>query len=166
MILLASLAFAGDVLDDGHAVRSVLAAESFTLTQPYAYEWAADHRLVTNGTLLVIDVDPVWIQPKDARQAVLYVGDTPAERIAGVWPSSRIVVLVPGDVDPTKVPIYFGGYELPEKVDRAAGKGSLLGAQGKGFGPKAIPTPSAQRFDTRDALLARAATLLAEKSAD
>ena len=35
MILMCALALAGDVLDDGRAVRAVLAAESFTLAQPY-----------------------------------------------------------------------------------------------------------------------------------
>lgn len=152
--LLCAFASAGDVLDDGLAVRAVLAAQSFTLAAPYAYEWSADHRSVATGTLLQLDVDPAWLRPRDASQPVLYVGDTPAERIGGDWRAGRVVVLVPGDVDPATEPIYFGGHELPERVAREDGRATLAIARARGFSPRPIPPAGARAFATREELVA------------
>lgn len=140
ILLLASLAFAADVLDDGHAVHAITAAVPFTLTTPYAYDWSADHPQVKSGTILVLDVDPAWLEPSNVRQAVLYVGGLPAERLDTGYPEGRIVVIVPGTIDVKTAPIYFGGYELPERVDSKAGASTLAAAKAKGIGPLAVPS--------------------------
>lgn len=137
--LLVSFALAGDVLDDGHAVRAVKAAVPFTLTTPYAYDWSAERAEVKAGTILVLDVDPAWLEPSNVRQAVLYVGALPAEKLNTGYPEGRLVVIVPSSVNVATAPIYFGGYELPERVDTAAGAATLTTALARGIKPLVVP---------------------------
>lgn len=156
--LLTSFCFAGDVLDDGHAVRGVLFAQTVTLDQPMRYDWTAERPLVTTGTFLVLDVDPAWLVPSDTQQAVLYVGDVPAARLNTGWPGGTLAVFVPGTVDVTTAPIYFGGYELAETVDAKAGAATLAAARKKGFGPRALPMQlTAVHYADERALVALAA---------
>ena len=89
------------VVDDGHAIHAVLAVQPFTLTTPYAYDWSASHFQVKAGTILVLESDPIWLIPSDSKQAVLYVGDTPCERLNPGFPDGRLVVIVPSGPDLT-----------------------------------------------------------------
>lgn len=129
------------VVDDGHAIQKVLAAQPFTLTTPYAYEWTASHFQVKSGTILVLESDPIWLIPSNSKQAVLYVGDTPCERLNAGFPDGRLVVVVPSGPDLTRVPIYYGGYELPETVTSTTGAATLAQARKQGMQPLPQPTP-------------------------
>lgn len=141
------------VLDDGHAVRAVRAIQPFSLSRSYNYEWSSERAPVTEGLLLVLDVDPAFLIPSDTRQAVLYCGDLPVERLNTGWPDGRLVVLVPGQVDLARNPLYFGGYELPEAVSRTDGQARLEIALRNGIRPLPVPAPSPpMALSGRDAL--------------
>ena len=129
------------VVDNGHAIQKVIAVQPFTLTTPYAYEWTASHFQVKSGTILVLDSDPIWLIPSDSKQAVLYVGDTPCERLNAGFPDGRLVVVVPSGPDLSRVPIYYGGYELPENVTSTSGAATLAQARKQGLQPLPQPFP-------------------------
>ncbi len=137
LLLLLPHAHAAPPVDDGHAVRAILSATPFELTTSYTYDWSAEHPDVKSGTLLVLDVDPAWLVPSDIHQAVLFVGAVPAERVNTGFPDGRLVVIVPAGVDVARSPVYFSGYDLPERIDAAAGQKALEGAVNRG----ALPLP-------------------------
>ena len=116
-------------------VLDVLAARSVTFGTPHPYPWAKDHAPLTEGTVLVLQVEPALVVPRQVGVPVLFVGDTPVERINTGWPSGRLVVLVPGDVDLATAPAWFGSTELPERVDEERGRAELDAALAAGFQP-------------------------------
>jgi len=66
---------------------------------------------------------------------VLYVGDQTAERINRGHKSKHLVVVVPGDVDLEKTPIWFGTPGLPEQVDAKTVKAERNAADNAGIKP-------------------------------
>lgn len=116
-------------------VLDLLAVRPVTFEAPHPYPWRRDHPPLTDGLLLVLEVDPGLARPRQVGEPVLYVGDTPAERLNPGWPSGRLLVLVPGDVDPAVDPIWFGSPELPERVDARRGAAELAAARARGFAP-------------------------------
>lgn len=158
--LLLPLALAAKPDSDAcHAVRSVLSATTFTLATPYRYEWSADAVDVTSGTLLVLGVDPTWLVPSNTRQPTLFAGALPVERLGTGYPDGHLVVVVPSVVDLARAPLYFSGYDLPERIDSAAGKRALDAASTAGCAPLPIPAQKALSLPGRTALLDHAARL-------
>ncbi len=135
VLTLASPASAATVVDDGHGVHAILSVTPFTVTTPYKYEFSAEHPNVKSGLILVLDSDPIWLIPSDSKQAVLYVGDQPVEKVNKGFPDGRLIVIVPAGWDLTRVPIYYGGYELPETVTAQMGKDTLVQARKQGLAP-------------------------------
>ena len=127
------------VLDDGRAVLAVEAVQPFELRTGYTYHWISTQPTLTEGTMLLLRVDPAWLVPSDTRSPVLYVGDTPAEPVAGGWPSDHLVVVVPGRPDLRQVPVYMGGTELPERVTPQDGAATLALARRQGVRPLDVP---------------------------
>lgn len=150
--LLLPLVHATPPVDDGHAVHTVLSAIPFQLDAAYSYDWSAEHPMIKSGTVLVLDVDPAWLVPSDVRQAVLYVGAVPAERLNTGFPDGRLVVIVPADVDVARSPIYFSGYDLPERIDAAAGKRALADATARGCAPLPVTLSPVIVASDREAL--------------
>jgi homoserine dehydrogenase len=52
------------------AVKGILALRRFTLATPYQYTWSSERRMVATGTLVVLDVDPAYVIPRDTLQPV------------------------------------------------------------------------------------------------
>jgi hypothetical protein len=117
------------------AVDDVVYARTFTLEQGYKFEWRKDQPLVKQGTILVLKVDPDLVYARQVAEPVLYVGDTTAERINVGYGSGRVIAIVPGKVDLSKSPIWFGTPELPERVDAAMIKSERSAAQKAGIKP-------------------------------
>src|SRR5690606_37988228 len=73
--------------------------------------------------IIVIEVNPDLVYPRQSAEPVLYVGDQTAQRLNVGYESGFVVALVPGELegdnklDLTKAPIWFGTPELPERVD-------------------------------------------------
>lgn len=152
--LLLPLALASPPGSDAcHAVRAVLSATTFTLDAPYRYEWSADAIDVTSGTLLVLDVDPAWLVPSDTRQPTLFAGALPVERLGTGYPDGHLAVVVPSVVDLAHAPLYFSGYDLPERIDAATGKAALSAASAAGCAPLPMPPAKARSLPTHAALV-------------
>jgi hypothetical protein len=102
----------------------LLLTQSFTLSQAYTYTWVAERPAITEGTIVVVQVDPEDARVRQVGGPVLYVGSVPAERTNNGDLDGVIVAFVPGKVDLTQTPIYWGPATLPERVD--ATKGSQI----------------------------------------
>ncbi|MHC4427852.1 MAG: hypothetical protein ACYS0D_04515 [Planctomycetota bacterium] len=109
------------------AVRDIIYARPFTLDKSEGHGWRMEKPMVSSGYVLVLEVDPDLVYPRQQAEPVLYVGRQTAERINHGHESGRVVAIVPGQIDPqredyldlSKVRIWFGTPELPERVDAA-----------------------------------------------
>jgi len=101
------------------AVDGILLAQSFILDEPYEHSWQAERPMVASGMLLVLEVNPDLVLPRQTLEPVLYVGDVTAERVNNGYPSGKVVAIVPGPVNLTSAPIWFGDPALPEQVTTA-----------------------------------------------
>lgn len=149
----ASPALTPVVLDDGHAVHSVVAVQPFALDQAISYAWSAEHPKMDHGLLVVLEVDPSWLRPSDTHQAVLYADGIPVERLNTGFPSGRVAIVIPDRATLGATSLYFGGYELPERVDASFGAEVHRLATAEGIHPLPSPPPSALlRFKDEEAL--------------
>ncbi|MBW2263975.1 MAG: hypothetical protein JRG91_18595 [Deltaproteobacteria bacterium] len=117
------------------AVDGLLHAQRFTLEEPHEYKWMKDHPAITEGTLVVIEVNPECARPRQAAMPVLYAGDVPVEIAVDGYPSGRLVAFIPGHVDLTKTPLFYGAPDLPERVDAERGSAELTAAIKVGINP-------------------------------
>lgn len=120
------------------AVQDIVFAQPFTLDQGEVSTWRADRPMVDSGYIIVLKVNPDLVYPRQSAEPVLYVGDTTAERINVGYRSGYVVAIVGADItgekamDLSKVKIWFGTPELPERVDatRIAQESALADAAG------------------------------------
>lgn len=101
------------------AVDDIVYARPFTLEQGYPYVWSKERPWVSQGTLLVLKVNKDLVYPREIAMPVLYVGNQPAERLNRGHESGHVIVIVPGQVDLSKTPIWFGAPNFPHDVDAA-----------------------------------------------
>ena len=92
-------------------------AQRFVLAQAATHWWRAERPKYETGWLLVLTVDPKHVTPRNAEEAVLYVGDQTAERVNQGSESGRIVAIVPGEMPLTEAEIFFGSPGFPERID-------------------------------------------------
>ena len=83
MILGASIALAEvpPVPETPASIESLLYARPFTLDEGFRFDWRQERPLVTQGVLLVIEVDQDLVYPRQVAEPVLYVGDQTAMRL-------------------------------------------------------------------------------------
>jgi hypothetical protein len=99
------------------AVADLIYARPFTLEKSFKFFWSKERQNVTTGTLLVLKIDKALVYPRAIATPVLYVGNRTAERLNHGHKSGHVIAIVPGEVDLTKQPIWFGSPDLPERVD-------------------------------------------------
>ncbi|UYV11423.1 MAG: hypothetical protein NCW75_08925 [Phycisphaera sp.] len=135
------------------AVQDIVFAQPFTLDRGEVSTWRAERPVVDSGYILVLKVNPDLVYPRQSAEPVLYVGDTTAERMNVGYRSGYVVAVVGADItgekamDLSKVKIWFGTPELPERVDanRIAQESALADAAGiKAFDADKISTLLAQ----------------------
>jgi hypothetical protein len=100
-------------------VANVLYARQFTLETGYKHTWRNEQPTVTTGTILVLEVNPDLVYPRQVAEPVLYVGNQTAERVnvaGSAYESGRVIAIVPGTFDLKTTTIWFGTPELPERV--------------------------------------------------
>ena len=98
------------------SIRNIVFAQRFTLETPYTNNWRKDRPALSSGTLIVAQVDPAYVVPRNALQPVLYAGNSTVIRLNEGYPSGSVIGIVPGNIDLTTAPVWFGTPELPERV--------------------------------------------------
>jgi len=117
------------------AVDEVVYVRPFSLNDGFRYDWCNEPFQVTKGTILVIKVNPTLVIPRQMQEPVLYVGTQAAMRLNQGDQSGYVVAVVPGDVDLTKDPVWFGTPELPERVNAARVQAEREQAEKAGIKP-------------------------------
>ena len=95
---------------------TLLEAHPFTLLEPATHWMRAEQPTYTEGWLVVLETSRDVLLPRQTYENVLYVGSETVERINTGAQSGVLVGIVPGPVDLTQAPIFFGEPELPENV--------------------------------------------------
>lgn len=155
------------------AVDGILLAQAFSLDEPYEFSWLAERPLVSRGMILVLEVNPDLVLPRQTAEPVLYVGDSTAERVNTGYPSGKVVAIVPGPVDLASARIWFGEPMLPEQVTPAIIADQRTRAAEAGIAPFAANTAgmavqaggSELQVADYDALRRRAAELVQQYAA-
>lgn len=148
-------------------VRALLSVQPFTLENGFIYEWSAERPLVTEGLLLVLNVDPAFLRPRETQEPVLFVGPFPAQRLSWNLETGRMIVLVPARVDLSQEPVWFGTPGLPEEIDLKTAQAERRSALSAGIRPwdreavkRASPAPGEEaRYHSRIELLLAATAL-------
>jgi hypothetical protein len=135
------------------AVQDIVFAQPFSLETGEMSYWRAERPIVKSGYIIVLKVNPDLVYPRQTAEPVLYVGDTTAQRLNVGYRSGHVVAVVGADItgdkamDLSKVKIWFGTPELPERVDanRIAQESALADAAGiKAFDAEKIANLLAQ----------------------
>lgn len=95
-------------------VKALLLARPFTLTQGFSFDWRQERPTISRGFLVVIEVNPDLVYPRQTAEPVLYVGDQTAMRLNIGYTSGRVIAVVPETSDLRH--IWFGTPQLPERV--------------------------------------------------
>lgn len=121
LIVLVSSAIARDdirpVPKTPSAVIDIVFARPFTLAKGYTYDWRKERPLVRSGILVVLKVNPDLVIPRNSAEPVLYAGNQTVQRLNHGHESGYVIGIIPGEVDLTRVPIWFGRPGLPERVN-------------------------------------------------
>lgn len=94
-------------------VQDILFAQPFTIKQGYEYDWSAERPMITSGQIVVFQVNPDLVYPRQTSEPVLYVGSMPAERLNVGYLSGRVVAIVPDSLDPAT------GKMVPQDLSKA-----------------------------------------------
>jgi hypothetical protein len=116
-------------------VGDLVYARYFSLEAGYPYYWSKERPVVTTGTLVVVKAEKPSAIPRQVAGPVMYVGDIPAWRLNQGYESGHVLAIVPGKVDLTGVPIWFGESGLPQNVDTATARSQRALAEQAGIAP-------------------------------
>ena len=117
------------------AAQRLLHVAQFEMEEPFPFTWHAEKMPVRQGTMLVIEVAPELILPRQTAEPVLYVGEHTAWRVSGYNEAGIVVAFVPAHVDLSVAPVWFGSPELPERVDGETAARELQTARSAGIAP-------------------------------
>lgn len=146
------------------SVRNILLAQPFTLETPYTSTWSKERTTVSSGVLIVVEVDPAYVIPRDALQPVLYAGNSTVERLNHGYPSGRVIGIVPGNIDLTNAPIWFGSPQLPERVTASTIQSERARAESAGV--RALPSARISSIQRSPVAVKDLATLLRDVAAE
>lgn len=116
-------------------VKDILYAQPFTLEKGYKNDWSKEREVVSSGVLVVLEVDPTLVEPRDAAEPILYAGNTPVQRLNHGQQSGRVIGIVPGVADLAGSPIWFGLPGLPEHVTPETVRAERAQAEKSGIRP-------------------------------
>jgi hypothetical protein len=120
------------------AVDQVVYARPFSLNDGFQYQYTNEPFQVTQGTILVLKVDPKLVVPRQIGEPVLYVGKQAAMRLNQGDQSGYVVAVVPGRVDLTKDLVWFGTAEVPERINAARVQAERQQAEKAGIKPLSV----------------------------
>ena len=131
-------------------VNHIVWAVPFKLETPYRNFWRAEQPEVSSGYVVVLQVDPDLVKPRQTEEPVLYVGDQVAERVNCGHASGHVIAIVPGIPNNTGQSndlhgalFWFGKPALPERID-----GAEIAAQKQTARAANIRVFAAERIDT------------------
>jgi hypothetical protein len=104
----------------------------------YKHDWRKERPMVTAGTLVVLKINPDLVVPRQTAEPVLYAGNQTVQRLNSGHESGHLIVIIPGKVDLTQIPIWFGRPELPERVDANMIKSERALAEAANIQPFAV----------------------------
>jgi hypothetical protein len=111
-------AFASSVSLHAQAQKvDVVCIQPFQLDKPYKCDWRIERPEVLSGLLVVIKVDTNLVKPINCMERVLYAGNHTVQRLNQGDKSGYVVGIIPGPIDFTKEPVWFGSPALPEQVE-------------------------------------------------
>ncbi len=135
LITVAAAVAAPPIPNTPAAVTDVVYARPFTLNDGFRYDWCNEPFQVSQGTILVLKVDPRLVIPRQIGEPVLYVGNSAAMRLNQGDKSGYVIAVVPGQVDLTKDLVWFGTPEMPEGVNAARVQAERQQAEKAGIKP-------------------------------
>lgn len=91
--------------------------QPFRLEKSYKYDWRLDQPEVRSGLLVVFRVDPELVMPRNVLEPVLYAGNQTVQRLNHGHESGFVIGIIPGQIDLSKEPVWFGAPGLPERID-------------------------------------------------
>jgi hypothetical protein len=152
------------------AVRDILYSRPFTLQTPYRNEWSKERAPVSSGVLVVLDVDPALVVPRNALEPVLYAGNFVVQRLNHGDRSGRVIGIVPANVNLSNTLIWFGPPQLPERITEAMVRSERARAERAGLRPFAqarisnVQRPAFAAADLAALLRTEAAQLIEDYS--
>lgn len=139
IVIFASPAMARNEIQTAPRVPSpvidLVYTRTFVLEKSYIHDWSKDRQAFKSGTLVVLKVDPEFVIPRNAAEPVLYAGNQTAKRLNHGHHSGHVIAIIPGDLDLTKDPIWFGSPDLPERVTAQTIKSQRRLAEAKKIQP-------------------------------
>jgi hypothetical protein len=99
------------------SVIDIVHIQPFRLEKPFKFDWRRERQDVTSGLLVVFKVDTSLVVPRNELEPVLYAGNQTVLRLNQGNQSGFVIGLIPGQVDLTKEPAWFGSPALPERID-------------------------------------------------
>ena len=107
-------------------INGLLYAQALSVDEGFRFDWRKEKPTVFFGYILVIEVNPNLVYPRQTAEPVLYVGNQTAMRLNVGYVSGRVIAIVPGNQDLTRAEpdnpnltqtrIWFGTPQLPENV--------------------------------------------------
>ncbi len=89
----------------------------FRLEQSFKFDWRRERPDVRSGLLVVVEVDPELVVPRNALEPVLYAGNHTVQRLNHGHESGFVLGIIPEQIDLSQDPIWFGAPALPERID-------------------------------------------------
>ncbi len=106
------------------SVRKLVLAQPFVLGREAVHVWRAEQPVYDAGYLVVLEVDPEYVVPRQAEEPVLYAGPETVERVNHGATNGRVVGIVPATrgadglptLDLASTTFFFGPEALPERI--------------------------------------------------
>lgn len=105
-------------------VRALVSAQPFVLERPAVHVWRAEQPTYDAGYLIVLEVDPEFVVPRQSEEPVLYAGAETVERVNHGATNGRVVGILPAvrgsdgkpSLDLASTTFFFGPEALPERI--------------------------------------------------
>jgi len=99
------------------SVIEIMRIQPFQLKKAFTYDWMRERPEIRSGLLVVFKVDPKLVIPKNDLEPVLYAGNHTVQRLNHGHESGFVIGIVPGQIDLSKEPVWFGTPALPERIN-------------------------------------------------
>ncbi len=139
------------------APAALLFARPFFSEKPIEFVIGGERTTRTKGWILVLEAaDKRLLEPRDAPDFAIFVGDAIAQKVSSGFRSGKIVVMTP-DADLATAPIFFGSRLVPDRAtpatvaqETAAAKQSAIGPAPPGDLLRARKNGGPEPFRVRD----------------